>query len=299
MNRSQIITIVLGFSLLCAISTNINIVNAQQGIPNTVLQPRKPPTATQQAPPSPLSPSTPTTSPLNTKLHTVKIISPIKGQQVPVGKDLSVSGISTGAAGNAVTSHCQVSVIVNGVKPYQPATGAGPGGAADYSKWNFALTSKYATIKPGPNNKITAKYACSGTPSTVSFYSANVTGAVIPFQQNKPVVSNNVTNTGNAAGSIILPGGSSRHTSPIATGGNNATNTGNAAGSIILPGGGSKHTSPIATDGSNSNGASRSDGKTSNGSNPISKGIPSGNNKINEMKNRITQNLEKHLRKSG
>ena len=262
MNRSPLLTIILGFSLLCAVYTNINIVNAQQGIPNTVLQPRKPPTAIQQAPPSP---PTPPTSPLNTKLHSVKIISPIKGQQVPVGKDLPVSGISTG---NAVTSHCQVSIIVNSIKPYQPATGAGPGGAADYSKWNFVVTSKYATIKPGPNNKITAKYACSGPPSIVSFYSANVTGAVVPFQQNKPVVSNNVTNTGNATG-------------------------------IIQPGGGSKHTSPIATGGSNSDGASRSDGKTSNGSNPISKGIPSGNNKINEMKNRITQNLEKHLRKSG
>ncbi|MGA9169083.1 MAG: hypothetical protein WBZ20_02930 [Nitrososphaeraceae archaeon] len=271
MNRSPIITILLGFSLLFAVYTNINIVNAQQGIPNTVLQPRKPPTATQQALPSPSSPSTPPTSSLNTKLHTVKIISPTKGQQVPVGKDLSVSGISTGAtgaAGNAVTSHCQVSVIVNNIKPYQPVTGTGPGGAADYSKWNFVLTSKYATIKPGPNNKITAKYACSGTPSIVSFYSANVTGVVVPFQQNKPVVSNNVTNTGNATG-------------------------------IIHPSGGSKHTSPIATGGSNSDGATRSDGKTSNGSNPISKGIPSGNNKINEMKNRITQNLEKHLRKSG
>jgi hypothetical protein len=197
------------------------------------------------------------------KLHTVKITSPAKGQQVPAAKDLTVSGITTDGA-----SHCQVSVIVNGIKPYQPATGAGPGGAADYSKWNFVVTSKYTTIKLGPNNKITAKYACSGTPSTVSFYSANVTGVLVPFQQNKPVVSNNVTNTGNATG-------------------------------IIHPGGGSKHTSPIATGGSNSNGASRSDSKTSNGSNPISKGIPSGNNKINEMKNRITQNLEKHLRKSG
>src|ERR1051325_8584316 len=100
MNRSPILTIVLGFSLLCAVYTNINIVNAQQGIPNTVLQPRKPPTATQQAPPSPPTPPTPPTSPLNTKLHSVKIISPIKGQQVPLGKDLSVSGISTGAAGD-------------------------------------------------------------------------------------------------------------------------------------------------------------------------------------------------------
>ena len=57
-----------------------------------------------------------------------------------------------------------------------------------------------------------------GPPRTVSFYSANVTGVVVPFQQNKPVVSNNVTNTCNATG-IIHPSGGSKHTSPIATGG--------------------------------------------------------------------------------
>ena len=49
-----------------------------------------------------------------------------------------------------------VSVIVNNVKPYQNTTAAGSGGAADYSKWNFVLTSKYTTIKPG-QNKITSK----------------------------------------------------------------------------------------------------------------------------------------------
>src|SRR6476619_1118292 len=204
MNRSPILIIVLGFSLLCAVYTNINIVDAQQGIPNTVLQPRKPPMGTQQALSSPSSPSTPPTSSLNTKLHTVKIISPTKGQQVPVGKDLSVSGISTGAAGNAgnaVTSHCQVSVIVNSVKPYKPATGAGPRGPADYSKWNFVLTSKYTTIKPGPNNKITAKYSCSN-PNGISFYSVTVTGVSAPTTpsvnatstNNAPILRNTVAN---------------------------------------------------------------------------------------------------------
>jgi hypothetical protein len=116
------------------------------------------------------------------KTHAVRITSPNKGQQVPIGKDLSVSGISsTIGVGNATTktatpSTCQAYVIVNGVKPYQPATGTGPGGAADYSKWNFVLTSKYTTIKPGPANKITAKYICSSNPTSASFYSVNITG---------------------------------------------------------------------------------------------------------------------------
>ena len=160
MNRSPIITILLGFSLLCAVYTNINIVDAQQGIPNkcTCNQEslQRVNTASTAISIIFIIPTLPTSS-LNTKLHTVKIISPTKGQQVPVGKYFSSAWNKiTGAAGNAngMTSHCQVSVIVNSIKPYQPATGAGPRRGADYSKWNFAMNSKYATIKPAPNNKI-------------------------------------------------------------------------------------------------------------------------------------------------
>jgi hypothetical protein len=122
----------------------------------------------QQVPVNPQASSTPAK-------HSVKIVSPTKGQQVPIGKDLTISGIASTNAGDA-ESHCQVSVIANGVKPYQQATGTGPRGLADYSKWNYTLSSKYATIKPGPDNKITAKYACTSNPSEVSFYSVNVTG---------------------------------------------------------------------------------------------------------------------------
>ena len=108
---------------------------------------------------------------LSPLLHAVRITSPTKGQQVPIGKDLMIAGISR----SNVTSHCQVSVIVNSVKPYQNATANGPGGASDYSKWNFVLTSKYTTIKQGPN-KITAKQSCTTIPGKASFYSVNVTG---------------------------------------------------------------------------------------------------------------------------
>jgi hypothetical protein len=160
----------------------------------------------------------PSSSPSIPKSHTVKITSPAKGQQVPIGKDLVVSGITGDTTtSSTATSHCQVSVIANGVKPYQPATGTGPGGAADYSKWNFVLTSKYTTIKPGPANKITAKYICSNNPSVPSYYSVNVTGeamitsvgashAVSPTstairelpKQNKPIITtNNPTVGGN------------------------------------------------------------------------------------------------------
>jgi hypothetical protein len=109
------------------------------------------------------------------RISKVKITSPTRGQQVPAGKDLAVSGTSIDNA----TAKCEVSVIVNNVKPYQPAISTvGPGrtgGAADYSKWKFDITSKYTTIKPG-QNKITAKFECTDNSAPKGFSSVNVTG---------------------------------------------------------------------------------------------------------------------------
>ena len=82
----------------------------------------------------------------------IKITSPSRGQQVPVGKDLILSGTSID---NTSANDCKVSVRVNKVSPYQPATatgtaggvGTGPSAAGhDYSKWNFVLTSKYTVL---------------------------------------------------------------------------------------------------------------------------------------------------------
>src|ERR671927_235210 len=115
--------------------------------------------------------STTTTTSSQQHVPKIKITSPTRGQQLPVGKDLTISGTSIANA----TSNCQVSVIVNNVKPYQNATAAGSGGPADYSKWNFALTSKYTTIKQG-DNRITARYECANNPALKGFSSINVTG---------------------------------------------------------------------------------------------------------------------------
>ena len=132
--------------------------------------------------------------------------SPTKGQQVPIGKNLTVSGVTAAPStltGNASTSNCQVIVGLNQIRPYPSATGTGPGGAKDYSKWSFTLTPKYATLKPGPDNKITARYKCSGTsinnPNLVLIKSVNVTGVAtatnIPAnqlqqqQQQQPSIS--------------------------------------------------------------------------------------------------------------
>lgn len=62
----------------------------------------------------------------------VNITSPERGKTIPVNSSLTVSGKSTD---NPFDEICQVSVIVNSVRPYQPATANGSiGQASDYSK---------------------------------------------------------------------------------------------------------------------------------------------------------------------
>ena len=124
----------------------------------------------------------------------IKITSPSRGQQVPVGKDLTISGTSIDNA----TSNCQVSVIANKVRPYQPATASGTGGAADYSKWNFVLTSKYTTIKPG-QNRITAKYECGNNRDLTAFSSVNVTGVQAAGTAASPSSSSSTNQTNSSS----------------------------------------------------------------------------------------------------
>ena len=105
-------------------------------------------------------------------LHLVKITSPIKGQDVAVGKQLEIFGISVD---NATTSGCGVSIKVNGINPYQNIPKASPSGQRGYSKWNFTLTPAYTLIKPG-QNRISAKFSCIDKPNLISYHSVNVTG---------------------------------------------------------------------------------------------------------------------------
>src|ERR671932_508028 len=141
----------------------------------------------------------------------IKIISPNKGQQVSVGKDLTISGTSINNA-TAGSTDCKVSVIANKVRPYQPATAIGPGGAADYSKWNFVLTSKYTTIKPG-ENRITAKYECANNAALTSFSSVNVTGVPSAAATN----ITNPTNSTTTGASTITNLATAAATKPNAT----------------------------------------------------------------------------------
>ena len=117
----------------------------------------------------------------------VKITSPSKGQQVQPGGIL-VSGTSSANA----TTDCTVSVVINGIRPYQRAVPTGHGGANDYSNWTFTATQKYTVIKQG-QNKMTAKMSCPQNLNFTKFYSVNVTGVAGKAQQQ---LVNNTTTTG-------------------------------------------------------------------------------------------------------
>lgn len=119
------------------------------------------------------SPKVHNTQPIH-RLPDVKISSPLRGQQIPVGSNLTISGTSTS---NPATN-CQVYIIVGNVKPYQSTVPVGHGGAKDYSAWKYQLKPRYTVIKPG-TNEIAAKISCAAKPVNVTdFYSINVTGVV-------------------------------------------------------------------------------------------------------------------------
>src|ERR671932_1848990 len=126
------------------------------------------------------------------RMSKIKITSPTRDQQLPVGKNLTISGTSID---NATSNDCKVSVIVNKVRPYQPANATGPGGPTDYSKWKFDITPKYTTIKQG-DNRITSKYECANNPDANSFSSVNVTGiSNMHTTAASPSLSSNQTNS--------------------------------------------------------------------------------------------------------
>ncbi|MFZ0697279.1 MAG: hypothetical protein WAM88_09095, partial [Nitrososphaeraceae archaeon] len=120
------------------------------------------------------------------KVPAIKIISPEDGQLVAASPSNMTNGtnadsynstlVITGSATDDANSPCEVSVILNDVRPYQPATPQGTSGKDDYSNWQFLITPEYSTIKQGAN-KITAKLSCLKSPTNLTkWYSVNVSG---------------------------------------------------------------------------------------------------------------------------
>jgi hypothetical protein len=124
---------------------------------------------------------------------TVKITSPKSGESAPTTGNLTVMGKSS----DTETSSCQVSVIVNDVKPYQTAVATGSGGVNDYSQWKFTITPNYTAIKEG-QNKITSKVTCPGGGGVglTKWFGINVTGTTGAAAVNTNSTSAAVTGTG-------------------------------------------------------------------------------------------------------
>ena len=117
--------------------------------------------------------------------ESVKIVSPIEGQQVPIGEELIASGESS----DDISKDCTVSVIVNNIKPYHTASATGASGPEDYSKWSFTLSSNYTDIIEG-RNRITAKLSC---PESTRWYSVNAIGVRTGQASASTNVSSNFT----------------------------------------------------------------------------------------------------------
>ena len=97
-------------------------------------------------------------------IPTIKILSPSSGQKIPTtNNDLVVSGTSSYDR----SKDCRVSVLLNGIKPYQQTTATGNNGVSDYSTWRYKLDPIYTTIREG-SNKLTAKITCLGNPNSLT-----------------------------------------------------------------------------------------------------------------------------------
>lgn len=133
----------------------------------------------------------PTSAQVKSNIHTVKITSPIKGQQFPVHSSITVTGTSI-----SKFPDCEVSVIVNGIKPYQKAVPTGTGMAHNYSTWTYSLTP--TLIKLG-QNKITAKLSCSNNVNFTPHNSVNVTGVAntSPIPTTPALIAPNSTHANN------------------------------------------------------------------------------------------------------
>ena len=92
----------------------------------------------------------------------VEITSPEAYQHIPSGR-LKVYGISS----DSNSTLCQVSVLINDQRPYQNATGTGPEGKDDYSKWTFTFDPYYSLVRDG-SNQIVSKIVCQYNDGTNS-----------------------------------------------------------------------------------------------------------------------------------
>lgn len=88
----------------------------------------------------------------------IEIVYPNSNQAANTESDLEISGISNYDPRNT----CQVSIIINDVKPYRKTVPTAGDMKSDYSTWKYVIESdSNNTIRQG-DNKITARLLCAG-----------------------------------------------------------------------------------------------------------------------------------------
>jgi hypothetical protein len=136
----------------------------------------------------------------------LKITSHEQGQEVPVG-ELTISGTSTDNA----TSDCIVYADVNDIKPFQKAVASGPGGANDYSIWNFTYTQNYHLIANG-TNELTSKLSCVSSPANLTKWNSVIVVGVMNTdqqqqRQEQPIPTSIVNDTTTSDNSNVFENG--------------------------------------------------------------------------------------------
>lgn len=131
----------------------------------------------------------------------IKIVNPDNDQSTNVKDKLEILGESRYTPGHG----CQVSVIVNDVKPYQKATPTGAGMENDYSTWNYTVDSDYTTIREG-DNRVTARLICSDEQGEDlrKWYSINVVGQTGTDLTKRDMISIPINTESTSKGSATI-----------------------------------------------------------------------------------------------
>ena len=134
----------------------------------------------------------------------IKILSPHDGQLIQTTENDPL--VIAGTSSDDRSKDCSVSVLLNGVKPYQKTIATGNNGASDYSTWKYKLDPSYTVIREG-SNKLTAKITCLDNPTSLSKWTSidligtgdgnhNITTSVVkllPLQISTSVDKNPIT----------------------------------------------------------------------------------------------------------
>jgi hypothetical protein len=138
--------------------------------------------------------------------HGVKILSPTRGEEVPVNiQNFVVRGVSTDNS----TNNCELSLLPNGITPYLDVNAKGQGGSGDFSAWDRQFGSDFP-MNVG-ENKITARLMCmndDGNNKISKYQIINFTGVSDDSGSTPATPATATTNNTNTPNTSSVPSAS-------------------------------------------------------------------------------------------